>query len=369
MKPETAAIHAGNFPDETNHPAIQSITTATTFDRSVPGPHLYTRASNPNRDALENVLAQLEFGVEAAAFSSGNAAGMSVMQALPPGSHVLMPANMYHGFRWQLNALFNEILNIEYVDMTDLQTFSNAIRPDTALIWVETPSNPMLTVTDIQAICEIAHKQDIKVVCDNTLASPVCQNPLKLGADLVMHSSTKWLGGHSDILGGALITKEKDAFWEKIRTVQRMGGAVPSPFDCYLLVRSIKSLFYRMRGHLENAAMLSAYLASHPKVEQVFYPGLPTHPGHAVAQKQMNGYGALLSFLVKGGSAEADKLVQSLQYFTHATSLGGVESLIERRASVEGPDTKTPQNLLRVSVGLEHIDDLIGDMEQALEKV
>ena len=366
MKPETAAIHAGNFPDETNHPAIQSITTATTFDRSAPGPHLYTRASNPNRDALENVLAQLEFGVEAAAFSSGNAAGMSVMQALSPGSHVLMPANMYHGFRWQLNALFNEILNIEYVDMTDLQTFSNAIRPDTALIWVETPSNPMLTVTDIQAICEIAHKQGIKVVCDNTLASPVCQNPLKLGADLVMHSSTKWLGGHSDILGGALITKEKDAFWEKIRTVQRMGGAVPSPFDCYLLVRSIKSLFYRMRGHLENAAMLSAYLASHPKVEQVFYPGLPTHPGHAVAQKQMNGYGALLSFLVKGGAVEADKLVNSLQYFTHATSLGGVESLIERRASVEGPDTKTPQNLLRVSVGLEHIDDLIGDMEQAL---
>lgn len=366
MKPETAAIHAGNFPDETNHPAIQSITTATTFDRSTSVKHLYTRASNPNRDALENVLAQLEFGAEAAAFSSGNAAGMAVMQALKPGSHVIMPADMYHGLRWQINALFKDILDISYVDLTQLSELENHIKSTTALIWVETPSNPLLTVTDITSICEIAHRRNIKVVCDNTLASPVCQNPLNLGADIVMHSTTKWLGGHSDILGGALITKEKDEFWETIRNVQRLGGAVPSPFDCYMLVRSIKTLYYRMRGHLFNTEKLTLFLSNHPKVEKVFYPGLLSHPGHDIAQKQMNGYGALFSFLVKGGAAEADKVVAGLNYFTHATSLGGVESLIERRASVEGPDTKTPQNLLRVSVGLEHIDDLITDMEQAL---
>lgn len=369
MKPETIAIHAGNFPDETNHPVIQSLTLSTTFERSQPVPHMYARASNPNRSALENVLAKLENGVEAAAFSSGNAAGMAVFQALAPGSHVIVPDNMYHGLKQQINTIFKEILEVTFANLSDTNSFEKLIKPETKLLWIETPSNPMLQISDISALCDIAKLKNITVVCDNTFATPVLQQPLMLGADIVMHSSTKFLGGHSDILGGALITKEKNAFWERIREIQIVGGAVPSPFDCYLLTRSIKTLHYRMRGHVENAQKLVTFLASHPKVEQVLYPGLPSHQGHEIAKKQMSGFGSILSFLVKGNAEQADQVVAALKYYTHATSLGGVESLIERRASVEGPDTKTPQNLLRVSIGLEHIDDLIEDMKQALESV
>ena len=212
----------------------------------------------------------------------------------------------------------------------------------------------------------IAHQQGIKVVCDNTFATPVCQQPLSLGADLVMHSATKYFGGHSDLMGGALITKEDTEWWQKIRQVQGMGGAIPSPMDCYMLARSIKTLPYRMRGHVNNAQLLAGYLEKHPKVEQVMYPGLPSHPQHEIAKEQMLSFGGMFSFCVKGGPDEAKRVINSLKLFTQATSLGGVESLIEHRASVEGPDTKTPFNLLRVSVGLEHIDDLIDDLEQAL---
>ncbi len=369
MKPETAAIHAGNFPDETNHPAIQSITLSSTFSRNEPGKYLYSRAGNPNRDALEQVLAALEFGTEAAAFSSGNAAGMTVFQALEPGSHVLVPHNMYHGLRWQIESVFPGILDFSFVDMTDAACVEEYIRPNTKLIWIETPSNPLIQIADIKALTDMASRRGLISVCDNTFASPVFQNPLKLGADVVMHSSTKFLSGHSDVLGGALISKEINPFWERIRTVQRMGGAIPSPFDCYLLVRSIKTLYYRMSGHAANASKLAEFLKAHPRVQEVMYPGLVTHPGHEIARKQMTGYGAVLSFLVNGTAQDADKVVARLKYFTHATSLGGVESLIERRASVEGPDTRTPQNLLRVSVGLEHIDDLVADMDQALRYI
>ena len=366
MKPETAAIHAGNFPDETHHPAIQSITLSSTFSKNEPGKYLYSRAANPNRDALEHLLAAMEYGKEAAAFSSGNAAGMAVFQALDPGSHILLPSTMYHGLRWQIETIFQGILEFTFVDMHQKEHVREHIRPNTRLMWIETPSNPLIQIYDIASLTALAKSENILTVCDNTFASPVFQNPLKLGADIVMHSSTKFLSGHSDILGGALITGEITPFWEKIRNVQRLGGAVPSPFDCYLLVRSIKTLFYRMRGHAFNAMQLARFLSSHPKVEAVYYPGLSSHEGHAIAQKQMSGYGAVLSFLVKGTASDTDKVVSSLKYFTHATSLGGVESLIERRASVEGPETKTPQNLLRVSVGLEHPDDLIADMDQAL---
>jgi cystathionine gamma-synthase len=206
------------------------------------------------------------------------------------------------------------------------------------------------------------------VACDNTFATPVFQNPLLLGADFVMHSTTKYLGGHSDILGGALITKSKEGLWERIKMVQQVGGAVPSPFDCYMLTRSIKTLPYRMKGHAEHAGIIATFLQQHPKVDRVYYPGLLSHPNHLTAAAQMSGFGGMLSFEVSGTAKEADRVISELKFFTHATSLGGVESLIERRAAVEGPDTKTPQNLLRVSVGLEHLDDLLEDLDRALDK-
>lgn len=370
MKIETIAIHAGNHIDDASKAVIQPITMSTTFERatdgSFPGGHIYSRASNPNRALLENVLAKLEGGADAAAFSSGNAAGMSVFQSLKPGTHIIAPDDMYHGLRNQLKKLFEGILTFDFIDVNDIDTVTQHLRPSTGLIWIETPSNPLLKVTDIRKIVALAHKNNIKVAVDNTFATPVCQQPLALGADLVMHSSTKYFGGHSDLMGGALITAKKDEWWDKIRDVQGYGGAIPSPMDCYLLTRSIKTLPYRMRGHVQNAQALAEYLERHPKIESVMYPGLVSHPQHDIAKEQMKYFGGMLSFLVKGGEEEARRVINGLKLFIRATSLGGVESLIEHRATVEGPDTKTPFNLLRVSVGLEHIDDLIADMETAL---
>lgn len=370
MKIETIAIHAGNHVDETSKAVIQPIILSTTFERAVdgtfPGGHTYGRSGNPNRSLLENVLAKLEGGADAASFSSGNAAGMSVFQSLPPGTHIIAPDDMYHGLRNQLKNLFAGILTFDFIDVNDADVLQQHIRPETGLIWIETPSNPLLKITDIKKVVSIAKSRGIKVACDNTFATPLCQQPLALGADLVMHSCTKYFGGHSDLMGGALITKEKSEWWQKIRQVQEMGGAIPSPLDCYMLARSIKTLPYRMRGHMHNAQLLAEFLEKHPKVEQVMYPGLPSHPQHQVASGQMTGFGGMLSFCVKGGESEARRVINGLTLFTRATSLGGVESLIEHRATVEGQDTKTPFNLLRVSVGLEHIDDLIADLDQAL---
>lgn len=370
MKIETIAIHAGNHNDESSKAVIQPITMSTTFireaDGSFPAGYIYSRSSNPNRAALENVLAKLEGGVDAAAFSSGNAAGMSVFQTLKPGTHIIGPDDMYHGLRNQIKTLFADILEFDFVNINDPAVLAAHIKPNTGLIWVETPSNPLLKITDIKAIVETAHKHNIKVVCDNTFATPIGQQPLALGADIVMHSSTKYFGGHSDLMGGALITADKNEWWTKIRQVQEMGGAIPSPMDCYYLTRSIKTLPYRVKGHVHNAQLLAEYLENHPKIERAMYPGLLSHPQYATAKEQMLNFGGMLSFCVKGGSDEARKVINKLKIFTQATSLGGVESLIEHRASVEGPDTKTPHNLLRVSVGLEHIDDLIEDLAQAL---
>ena len=370
MKIETIAIHAGNHIDESSKAVIQPIVMATTFQRaedgSYPSGYVYSRAANPNRSLLENVIAKLEGGAEAAAFSSGNAAGMAVFQSLAPGTHIIAPDDMYHGLRNQLKLLFNGILEFDFIDVNDPEVLQAHIKPNTGLIWLETPSNPLLKITDIKMVVAIAKARKIKVVCDNTFATPLCQLPLALGADMVMHSTTKYFGGHSDLMGGALITAEANEWWEKIRTVQTMGGAIPSPMDCYYLTRSIKTLPYRMRGHMHNAQLLAEYLENHDKVEKVLYPGLQSHPQFNIAIAQMTGFGAVLSFLLKDGEAEARRVVNALKLFTQATSLGGVESLIEHRASVEGPDTKTPFNLLRVSVGLEHIDDLIADLEQAL---
>lgn len=373
MKIETIAIHSGNKTDEATKAVVQPIVLSTTFERehdgSYPKGYIYSRAANPNRTALENVLAKLENGVDAAAFSSGNAAGMTVFQSLEPGTHIIGPDDMYHGLRNQIKTLFAGILEFDFIDINNEETLKNHIKPNTGLIWVETPSNPLLKVTDIKKVVAIAHAHNIKVACDNTFATPIFQQPLALGADLVMHSSTKYFGGHSDLMGGALITAENNDWWKKIRHIQEMGGAIPSPIDCYFLVRSIKTLPYRMRGHAHNAERLAAFLLTHPKVESVLYPGLPAHPQHSVASGQMFGFGAMLSFCVKGGADEAREVASKLNLFTQATSLGGVESLIEHRASVEGPDTKTPFNLLRVSVGLEHIDDLIDDISLGLNSL
>jgi cystathionine gamma-synthase len=370
MKIETIAIHAGNQTDEGTKAVIQPIVMSTTFEREVDGSYakgyIYSRSANPNRHQLERVLAQLEGGTEAAAFSSGNAAGMAVFQSLKPGTHIIAPDDMYHGLRNQMKALFAGILEMDFIDLNDEGTLLSHIKPNTGLIWIETPSNPLLKITDIKKVIAIARKHNIKVVCDNTFATPVFQQPIALGADLVMHSATKYFGGHSDLMGGALIAPKKNDWWDSIRRVQEMGGAIPSPMDCYYLVRSLKTLPYRMKGHAQNAGLLAAFLEQHLKVEKVMYPGLQSHPQHQIAKDQMLGFGGMLSFCVKDNADDARKVLSKLKLFTQATSLGGVESLIEHRASVEGPDTKTPQNLLRVSVGLEHIDDLITDMEQAL---
>ena len=370
MKPETLAIHASNLVNSATGDVTPPINLSTTFFRDehggYPGGHMYSRVSNPNRSALENTLAKLEYGEDAAAFSSGNTSGMALFQALKAGSHIIAPDDMYWGFKKQLLTIFADILEFDFIDQTDLALVKASVKPNTKLIWSETPSNPLLKVTDISAIAKIAKAAHITFACDSTFASPILQNPILLGADIVMHSSTKYLGGHSDVLGGVLVTAKKDALWDKIKNVQQAGGAVPSPFDCYLLTRSIKTLAYRMKGHCENGKRVADYLSQHPQVEAVFYPGLESHPQHEIAKSQMKDFGGMMSFLVKGGVEAASKMVNKVQLFAQATSLGGVESLIEHRYSIEGPDSKTPKNLLRISVGLEHVDDIIADLEQAL---
>ena len=365
MRFETVAIHGGQIITDSQQPVVQPLTLSTNFVHHE-GSLIYSRAANPNRLALEALLTKIEKGEAAAAFSSGNAAGMAVFQALAPGSHVIAPDDMYHGLRKQLTTIFTDILEVSFIDMTNVGNITSALKSNTKLLWLETPSNPLLKITDIRKACAHVAGKGIKVVVDNTFATPVFQNPLDLGADIVMHSSTKYFGGHSDILGGALISKAKDEFWEKIKNVHETGGAVPSPFDCYYLVRSIKTLAYRMKGHAEHAGIIATYLDLHEKVEAVYYPGLVTHPGHEIAASQMTGFGGMLSFLYKGSAEETDGFISKLSFFTNATSLGGVESLIERRAAVEGPDSKTPPNLVRLSVGLEHLDDLLEDLDQAL---
>lgn len=370
MKPETLAIHAANLVRSNSGDVTPPINLSTTFFRdemgAYPGGHMYSRVSNPNRSALENTLSKLEFGADAAAFASGNYCGMAVFQALKPGSHLVAPDDMYWGLKKQLLTIFNETLTFDFVDQTNLDAIEAAIKPETALIWTETPSNPLLKVTDVAAIAQLAKKHHILSICDSTFASPILQNPIALGFDMVMHSSTKYLGGHSDVLGGIIVTAQQNEFWARLKNIQQTGGGVPSPFDCFLLSRSIKTLAYRIKGHCENAMQVAEFLNKHQKVASVFYPGLPHHPQHLIAKKQMKAFGGMLSFLVKGDETATNKVVNQVKLFAQATSLGGVESLIEHRYSVEGPDSKTPKNLLRVSVGLEHIDDLLADLDQAL---
>ena len=258
-------------------------------------------------------------------------------------------------------------IEVTYVDMTDLDVVRDAVRPATRLVWVETPSNPLLKITDLAAVATIAREAKAISICDSTFATPVLQRPLEHGIDMVMQSTTKYIGGHCDVIGGALIAHHDNYLFERARDAQQHGGAVPSPFDCWLTLRGIDTLAYRVRAHCANAMTVATCLAAHPSVEHVHYPGLPTHPGHLVAQRQMSAFGGMLSIQVKGGRAEALAVAARMKLFTRATSLGGPHSLVEHRASVEGPDTRTPQNLLRMSIGLELSDDLMFDLVQALE--
>jgi len=368
---ETIAVHAGHRPDPATGAVTPPIHLTTPFARDASGelPHgfIYARSENPTRRELEASLAALAGGETAIAFASGMAATAAVFQSLLPGEHVIAPQDAYYGTARLLVGVMAEWgLGSTLVDMTDPHVVAKAIRPETRLIWIETPSNPALAVTDIARIAAIARAAGARCVCDNTWATPILQRPLALGCDAVMHSTTKYLGGHSDLTGGALVLPADDEWAARLRTLQQLGGGVPSAFDCWLLMRGIRSVAWRMRGHVENAARVASFLASHPAVERVHYPGLPDDPGHAVASRQMAGYGGMVSVEVRGGAPAALVVVRQVKLFTPATSLGGTESLIEHRASVEGPESRTPPGLLRLSIGLEHAEDLVADLDQAL---
>lgn len=370
---ETLAVHAGHGVDPATGAVTEPIQLSTTFERDADGGYskgfLYARNHNPNRNGLEAALSALEGGNGAAAFGSGLAAVTAIFQGLSPGDHVVAPADIYHGTANVLKQLFAKWgVTASFIDMTNADAVGAHMQPNTRMVWIETPSNPLLQCVDIAALVDIAHQHGARAVADNTFASPMLQQPLALGCDMVMHATTKYLGGRSDVLGGMVVTRAADEHFAQLRTAQLFGGGVPSPFDCWLVMRSLPTLPARMQAHCANAQKVAEFLHDHPKVSVVHYPGLPGNPFHALAKKQMSGFGGMLSFEVKGGKDAAMALAANVEIFTRATSLGGVESLIEHRASIEGPDSKTPQGLLRVSVGLEHADDLMDDLAGALDR-
>jgi cystathionine gamma-synthase len=291
---------------------------------------------------------------------------MAIFQALAPGDHVLAHVDAYYGTSRLIREIFLRWgLKADFVDMSDLGAVKKALRHETKLAWAETPSNPLLKVVDLESVAKIVHDADTFFVCDNTWA-PILQRPFDLGADLILHSTTKYFGGHCDVLGGIVVAKDDNEFFGRVRNIQYEGGAVPSPFDCWLIQRGMRTLPWRMRAHSENAMKVATFLAQHRHVERVHYPGLSSSQGHAIARKQMSMFGGMLSFEVKGGRDAAMKVANKMKIFIRATSLGGVESLIEHRASIEGPGTTSPEGLLRLSIGLENADDLIEDLDQAL---
>jgi cystathionine gamma-synthase len=375
MKIETKAVHAGRRIVPGTHDVASAIHMTTTFERaedgSFPGGHIYSRESNPNRAALDEALASLEEGAAALTFSSGSAATMSVLQALSPGDHVIAGEDVYYGSAILMNDIMMPWgLKLTQVDMREPAAVERALTPRTRIIWIETPSNPMINITDIRAITAIARQAGAMTVCDNTWGTPLLQQPLKMGVDISMHSVTKYLSGHCDVLSGALIFREKNAFYERIHHIQHQGGAVPSPFECWLTLRGLQTFPYRVRAQSESALRVAEFLSGQKAIEAVHYPGLPGNAGHRVAAGQMTGgFGGMLSIQVKGGQKEAFKLAAGVKIFTRATSLGGTHSLIEHRASIEGPNTRSPQNLLRISIGLEHPDDLVEDLGQALKSL
>ena len=367
---ETLAVHAGHEPDASTGAVTPPIHLATTFggepDGTYPHGHMYARNSNPTRAQLEACMAELDGAVASAAFSSGQAAETAVFMALGPGAHVIAPLDVYHGTVRLLREVLGPLgVEASFVDMTDLSAVAAAVRANTRLIWIETPSNPLLKITDIAALAKIAHDAGAILACDNTWATPVLTSPFDHGADVIMHATTKYLGGHSDVLGGVVSVKREGEFLTRLKDVQAITGAVAAPFDCWLVMRGVRTLALRVRQQCESAGAIAEFLSNHAGVEAVYYPGLP-HPGHDIAKRQMSRFGAMLSFQSRGDEQRAFSVAARCKLITRATSLGGVESLIEHRASVEGPDTKTPRNLLRLSVGIEHVDDLVSDLEQAL---
>lgn len=371
MRIETLAVKTGMDPDGTSRAIAPPITLSTTFERgedgSYPGGFDYSRSGNPNRAVLEAALAALEGGPEAVAFPSGMAATFAVIFSLSPGDHVVAADDAYYGTGVLLRDLFAERgIEASFVDMTDLDAVRSAMRPNTRLVWMETPSNPLIRISDIEAIAGIAREGGAISCCDNTWATPLLQRPLDLGMDLVMHSTTKYFGGHSDVTGGAVIVRESGGTLEALRKTQKDGGLVPSPFDAWLTRRGLESLAARMAMHCSNAMELARFLDAHPRVARVYYPGLRDDPGHALAARQMSDFGGMLSFDVAGGREEAFAVAANVKVIARATSLGGTHSLIEHRASVEGAATRAPENLLRMSVGLEHVDDLKEDLDRAL---
>ncbi|CCH55193.1 Cystathionine gamma-synthase [Fibrisoma limi BUZ 3] len=368
---DTLALQATHQHDPTTGAVVPPIHLSTTFERNeaneLPGNYLYARPNNPNREALERSLATLEGGATGIAFSSGQAAIMTLFQALRPGDHVVLAHDGFYGTTSLLEDVFHPWgLTYTRVDMTNIDAVRSSIHENTRIVWVETPSNPTLAIVDLLTIARIAHDGGALCVCDNTWATPALQRPLDLNCDIVMHSTTKYLSGHSDVIGGALIFKRNDTFTQRIRQLQSVSGAVPSPFDCWLVMRGIKTLGVRVRAQTITAQAVAEFLDGHPMIERVNYPGLANHPDRQLIKQQMNGPGAMLSIQVTGGAEEALTVLGRLRLFRRATSLGGVESLIEHRASVEGPLSTTPPNLLRISIGLEHAEDLIGDLAQAL---
>jgi cystathionine gamma-synthase len=368
---ETLAVHAGRRVDPATGAIAPPIHVSSTFERDPGGGYSrgfsYSREENPNRRMLEECLAALEGGKEALAFSSGLAVSNAVLQGLEPGDHVLIGEDVYYALRTLIGDVFGKWpIETTYADLTDLAAFHAALRPNTRLIWLETPSNPLLKIVDLAAIGEGARKTKAITVCDSTFAPPVIQRPLDHNIDMVMHSTTKYISGHTDVVGGALITRFDNYLFERARKAQKFGGAVPSPFDCWLTLRGIETLPWRVRAQSAHALRLASHLSTHSAIRSVHYPGLPSHPGHTIAQRQMPLFGGMLSFQVRGGPEQAIRTAARVRLIGRATSLGGTHSLIEHRASVEGPASKTPPDLLRMSVGLEHPDDLIADLEQAL---
>jgi len=375
MRFETKAIHTGLDIGNPSKAVIPPISPSTIFEIDAEGRNdndlHYTRLGNPNRLQFEKLIATLEDGKAAAAFSSGIAAANAVLQALHPGDHIIIPDDVYAGNRKMVTDIMLPWgLKADFISMTDLNRIEEYIKPETRLIWIETPSNPMMRISDIKGIAGLAkmHSDSHKIytLVDNTWPTPVNQLPIQLGADLVLHSTSKYFGGHSDILGGAIVAAEEDPFFDKIQLIQKMGGAVPSPQDCWMLSRSTRTLAYRMRGHNDHAAQVAEFLQDHKKIADVYFPGLESHEGHEIAKRQMSAYGGMISFLIKGDAGDAIRMVGRSRLIKRATSLGGVESTWEHRLSSEGEGSSTPDTLIRISVGLEHIDDILEDLELAL---
>jgi cystathionine gamma-synthase len=372
-KLQTLSIHSGRHVDPATGAVTTPLYTSTTFERDPDGAfsrhYFYSRIDNPNRHSLEQCLADLEGGVEAVAFSTGMAASPAVFQALSPGDHVVLHRDLYFGVRELVTTIFARWgLEHSFVDMRNIEELRQACRPQTKLLWLETPTNPLIEVVDIHPVAECARSLQVPLACENTFATPVLQRPLELGADLVVHALTKYISGHSDVLGGAVIIGKPSEFAVRIKTFQRVGGAGLSPFDCWLALRGVQTLVPRMRLHCENARRVAEFLSTHLAVAAVHYPGLPGDPGHAVAARQMRDFGGMLSFEVRGGREEAFAMTSRLKLIVRATSLGGTHSLIEHRASIEGALTRSPESLLRLSVGLEGAGDLIADLDQALRE-